>query len=275
MKTIRRMWFRPTVTLWLAGTTLAAASCMFITDIERSRIPGEGTGGSGGTTTTGATGGSAGDGGSGAVGGDGGAGAIGGGGSGGIAGSGGSGGGAGAGGSGGTAGSGGSGGDGGAPPVLWINEIHYSNQGQDENEGVEIAGTAGLDVSGWTLLRYHSNGKLDEKAELSGVIPDLQAGLGVLWFPQPDLGNGAYGLCVTAPPLDDPVIFLSYGGVIQAVNGPATGLFSVDIGMSETPQTSSDHSLQLDGSGSVYGNFSWSGPNGHTRGAINTALIFQ
>jgi hypothetical protein len=250
---------------------------MFITDIERSRIPGEGAGGSGATTTTGATGGSAGNGGSGAVGGGGGTGAMGGGGFGGAAGAGGSGGGAaGSGGSGGgAAGSGGSGGAGGSVPVLWINEIHYSNQAKDENEGAEVAGTAGLDVSGWTLLRYHSNGKLDEKTELVGIIPDQQAGLGTLWFDLPDMGNSAYGLCLTSPPWDEPVLFLSYGGVIQAVEGPATGLVSVDIGLTESPQTPSDHSLQLDGSGSVYGNFSWSGPIGQTRGAINTAQIFQ
>lgn len=33
---------------------------------------------------------------------------------------------------------------------VWINEIHYDNVGTDQNEGVEIAGRAGIDFTGWT-----------------------------------------------------------------------------------------------------------------------------
>ena len=36
----------------------------------------------------------------------------------------------------------------GVSPLLWINEIHYDNVGGDVGEFVEVAGAAGMDVSG-------------------------------------------------------------------------------------------------------------------------------
>lgn len=32
--------------------------------------------------------------------------------------------------------------------TVWINEIHYDNTGDDVDEGVEIAGPAGTDLTG-------------------------------------------------------------------------------------------------------------------------------
>ncbi len=34
---------------------------------------------------------------------------------------------------------------------IFINEIHYDNEGGDLEEGLEIAGPAGVDISGWTI----------------------------------------------------------------------------------------------------------------------------
>ncbi len=36
-----------------------------------------------------------------------------------------------------------------AASTIFINEIHYDNTGGDAGEGVEIAGPAGTDLSGW------------------------------------------------------------------------------------------------------------------------------
>lgn len=33
--------------------------------------------------------------------------------------------------------------------LAWINEFHYDNDGADSGEFVEVAGEAGLDLSGW------------------------------------------------------------------------------------------------------------------------------
>ena len=37
-----------------------------------------------------------------------------------------------------------------AGPVF-INEIHYDNIGADANEGIEVAGPSGTDLTGWSL----------------------------------------------------------------------------------------------------------------------------
>lgn len=37
---------------------------------------------------------------------------------------------------------------------IFINEIHYDNTGADAGEGVEIAGPAGTDLTGWTIRGY-------------------------------------------------------------------------------------------------------------------------
>ena len=44
-----------------------------------------------------------------------------------------------------------------ATPVF-INEIHYDNAGADSGEAIEIAGPAGTDLSGWSLVLYNGNG---------------------------------------------------------------------------------------------------------------------
>ncbi len=38
---------------------------------------------------------------------------------------------------------------------IWINEIHYDNDGTDVNEGVEIAGTAGSVLTNYALVFYN------------------------------------------------------------------------------------------------------------------------
>ena len=42
--------------------------------------------------------------------------------------------------------------------TVFINEIHYDNDGADISEGVEIAGPAGTDLTGYTLLLLNGNG---------------------------------------------------------------------------------------------------------------------
>ena len=44
------------------------------------------------------------------------------------------------------------------PATVWINEIHYDNTGTDAGETVEIAGPAGTDLTGWTIVGYNGDG---------------------------------------------------------------------------------------------------------------------
>ena len=65
-----------------------------------------------------------------------------------------------------------------SPADVFINEIHYDNDSTDANEAIEIAGPAGTDLSGWTLVLYNgANRQSYNVRALSGVIPDLRTGL--------------------------------------------------------------------------------------------------
>jgi hypothetical protein len=39
--------------------------------------------------------------------------------------------------------------------VVFINELHYDNVGTDSGEAIELAGPAGTDLTGWTLVLYN------------------------------------------------------------------------------------------------------------------------
>lgn len=162
------------------------------------------------------------------------------------------------------------------PGDAWINELHYDNDGGDVDEGVEIAGTAGMDLSGWSVFFYNgSNGTVYDVEALTGTIPDQMNGYGTLWFPVSGIQNGAPdGLAL----VDDQGVvkyFLSYEGTLTAADGPAIGMTSVDIGVSESSSTPVGDSLQLAGTGNQYSDFTWQAPAPNTMGAVNTGQTFN
>jgi len=162
--------------------------------------------------------------------------------------------------------------------VLFINEIHYENAGSDEGEAVEIAGPAGSELVGWSLVAY--NGSIAAPApyatqQLSGVIPDLEGGFGVLSFDWREgaLQNGpGDGLALVAPG-GEVVQLLSYEGSFTAASGPAAGLTSEDIGVRESGSTPAGESLRLVGVGSAYEDFRWAGAVPASFGATNRHQI--
>jgi hypothetical protein len=60
----------------------------------------------------------------------------------------------------------------------------------------------------------------------------------------------------------------------MAADGPAVGMMSVDIGVSESGTTPIDQPLQLIGSGQSYEDFGWAAPQANTSAAINTGQAF-
>ena len=58
--------------------------------------------------------------------------------------------------------------------------------------------------------------------------------------------------------------FLSYEGSFDATDGPANGMTSEDIGVSESSGTSEEESLQLSGTGTTYTDFTWNAPAANT-----------
>ena len=162
-----------------------------------------------------------------------------------------------------------------AQPVAWINEIHYDNAGSDRDEGVEIAGTAGLDLSGWSVALYNgSNGSVYGTLALSGAIDDEGAGLGARWFSRSGLQNGAPDGLALLDASGAVVEFLSYEGALTATGGPAAGLTATDLGVAESGGTARGRSLQRTGSGSTAADFTWAAPQGHTRGRVNRGQTF-
>ncbi len=156
----------------------------------------------------------------------------------------------------------------------WINEFHYDNDGADTNEFVEIAGEAGTDLTGFSLLFYNgSNGASYGTIDLSGIITDQSNGFGVLEFPRAGIQNGSPdGIAL----IDGTSVleFLSYEGSFTAVNGLANGMTSTDIGVSELSSTALGLSLQLIGTGSTAADFSWTGPATESGGSINNGQFF-
>ena len=76
----------------------------------------------------------------------------------------------------------------------FINEIHYDNTGTDTGEAIEVAGPAGFDLEGWTIILYNgANGSSYNTVHLTGTIPDLQNGFGVVVvsFPTNGIQNGS------------------------------------------------------------------------------------
>ena len=143
-----------------------------------------------------------------------------------------------------------------AEPTVFINEIHYDNASSDVNEGVEVAGTAGTDLTGWIVELYNgSNGTVYNTLNLNGVLPDQDNGFGTLIFLQAGIQNGGPDGLALVDPGNNVIQFISYEGSFTATNGIAAGLISEDIGISETGSTPADFSLQLTGTGQTFDDF--------------------
>lgn len=169
----------------------------------------------------------------------------------------------------------GSGGGGGTPGAAWINEFHYDNDGTDTGEFVEIAGGAGTNLSGWSVVGYNGNGGSAYKTvNLSGTIADQNNGFGTLQFAFSSMQNGSPDGLALVDGTGSVVQFISYEGTMNAVGGAANGMASSDVGVSETSSTPVGHSLQLTGTGSSYADFTWQSPASATAGQPNSGQSF-
>lgn len=164
-----------------------------------------------------------------------------------------------------------------APVVVlpWINEFHYDNKGTDRNEFVEVAGSAGTDLSGWSLVAYNGgNGQLYKTVNLSGVISNQQNGFGTRSFTFSGLQNGGPDGIALVDNTGTTVLFISYEGTFTASNGPAAGIRSTSVGVSEDGSTNRNHSLQLGGVGQQYSDFTWQSARQSTSNAVNANQSF-
>lgn len=164
-----------------------------------------------------------------------------------------------------------------AAPTVFINEIHYDNAGTDTGEFIEIAGPAGTDLSGYSIVLYNgANGLSYNTAALSGTIPNQNNGFGTvsLTYATNGIQNGdPDGIALVQG--GTVIQFLSYEGVFTATNGPANGMVSTDIGVRQNGSEAIGLSLQLVGSGTTYSDFTWSTPAAQSPGAVNAGQTFS
>jgi hypothetical protein len=162
--------------------------------------------------------------------------------------------------------------------IIFINEIHYDNNGADKNEFVEIAGTANVNLMDWSLLFYNgSNGEVYKTVTIGDVsLDDTNNGFGFHAFNTPGIQNGSSGGIGDGIALIDNYNqlrqFLSYEGTFKATNGIAQGMFSESINITQN-STPVGMSLQLSGTGKDYQDFTWELAN-ESFGSSNTSQQF-
>lgn len=147
------------------------------------------------------------------------------------------------------------------PVEAFISEIHYDNAGTDVGEAIEVQAPVGADLTGWSVLLYNgSGGVVYNTKTLSGTVPE--AGVVVVTYPTDGIQNGSPDGMALVDATGAVVEFLSYEGTFAATEGPAAGLTSTDIGVSQTNTTPIGQTLQkIDGV--------WTGPLASTLGARN------
>ncbi|MDH5515754.1 MAG: cadherin domain-containing protein, partial [Gammaproteobacteria bacterium] len=160
------------------------------------------------------------------------------------------------------------------PGQVFINEFHYDNEGTDTGEAIEIAGLAGTDLTGWSLVLYNGlDSAVYHTEALSGTFANQSDGYGTLTFNFPTNGiqNGSPDGIALVDDSGTVIEFISYEGTLTASGGPADGMTSVDIGVAEDGTTLIGDSLQLTGAGPTY---TWQAASANTFGSINTGQSF-
>ncbi|CAN5578003.1 hypothetical protein BH10PSE4_BH10PSE4_00700 [soil metagenome] len=155
--------------------------------------------------------------------------------------------------------------------MVWINEFHYDNSGADVGEFIEVAGAAGTDLTGYTIVLYNGSGGASYGTiTLSGVIPNQSNGFGAISVAYPaGIQNGSPDGLALMSNTGTVLEFVSYEGVFAATNGPANGMTSSDVGVIEAG-TANGSSIGRIGSGDEASDFTWALIADDTPGGINS-----
>ena len=165
---------------------------------------------------------------------------------------------------------------------VFINEIHYDNNSTDIGEFVEVVVGPGYigELSAIELVLYNGNG--GETYNSTRTLDNFMQGTicdschRIFYSEISGIQNGAPdGMALIV----DGVVkqFMSYEGTFTATNGPASGMTSTDIGVSQTSSTTEGmNSVGLSGDGGRASDFSWSVlPGVHTPGQLNPGQSFS
>ena len=159
--------------------------------------------------------------------------------------------------------------------TVFVNEFHYDDDGADEGEFVEIAVADFVDIDDVRLTLYNGNGGV-AYASYDTFTPGASSnGYTLYTVSTPGLQNGSPDGIALSSTGGDLYQFISYEGSFTAVDGPAQGETSDDVGVEELSSTPAGQSLQLTGTGAEAGDFSWTGPEAESPGAVNAGQTFE
>jgi len=164
-----------------------------------------------------------------------------------------------------------------ASPIsnVFINEIHYDNDGIDIFEYIEVSGDSSIDLTDWSLRLY--NGKDGKEGKLFSLgnwsYTDPITNFSFLTVDVKGIQNGSPDGIALFEGINL-VQFLSYEGSFTATTGDAIGIASEDIGVLELSNTPVGFSLQLTGQGQKYSDFTWASPQQSTFDGINIGQKF-
>lgn len=152
--------------------------------------------------------------------------------------------------------------------TLWINEIHYDNDGDDTGEGIEVAGPDGTRLDGWTLVLVNgSDGSVYGTIPLAGTL--VGDGIGTEWVPVEGLQNGSPdGAALVAP---DRTVSeaVAWEGTFVARGGSVSGVRFDDIGVQESSSDAPGTSMQRIGRGRAARDFRWASGVAASPGWLN------
>ncbi len=156
---------------------------------------------------------------------------------------------------------------------VYLNEINHYQGNPAADRGVEVAGPAETDLTGYWIVLYGSNGIAYDTLALSGMVPNLSGeGAGVLWFALPTLEVAHGGIALYNSVTEVLVQFVSYrGDGISALESVAEGVTSENIGGSSGRPGAS---MQLIGAGNCPSDFLWTNVSPTTPGFLNGGQSF-
>jgi endonuclease I len=172
-----------------------------------------------------------------------------------------------------------------AQAAVFINELHYDDAtaAGDTGEGVEIVATAGESLSGYKVYLYNGSNPGAATVYATSSVPagnlvscGGQVRIATVSYASNGVQNGPNDGLALVDGNGQVVQFLSYEGAITGGGGPATGLTSQNLPVSESNSTAAGTSLQLRGSnGSTAANFTWAGSSASSFGACNSGQTFS
>ncbi|SFL29735.1 endonuclease [Lysobacter sp. cf310] len=171
-----------------------------------------------------------------------------------------------------------------APAAVFINEFHYDDatSAGDVGEKIEVVATAGETLSNYRIYLYNGSTPSAATSYDNDLLPAgslVSCGgsvrIGVLSYPTNGIQNGSNDGFALVDGSGNVVQFLSYEGAITASSGPAAGMTSTNLPVSESGSTPAGTSLRLSGSGSTYANFTWQASATQSFGACNAGQTFS